>query len=185
MQNQFILAQIGEYLMLQPQSDNFTVQYIFRKSGLYSKITLILSTWFGTGLLPVAPGTFGTLSAIPIILVSDGLGIPYKVLILIIITAAAIWTSGSAQVLLGKNDPPEVVIDEVAGFLFMLFLPLSWTALALGFILFRVFDILKPYPIKKVEKLKGGFGIVFDDLLAGVYAYLCFNIIFYIFPSLF
>ena len=76
------------------------------------------------------------------------------------------------------SDPSEVVIDEVAGFLLTMFLlPLSWLTLGLGFILFRVFDILKPYPIKQAEKLRGGLGIVMDDLVAGIYAHLCVRLI--------
>jgi len=79
---------------------------------------------------------------------------------------------------LDQSDPREIVIDEVAGFLLtMLFLPCSWLTISLGFIFFRFFDILKPYPIKQLEKLRGGFGVVLDDLAAGLYANIIVRII--------
>jgi len=93
---------------------------------------------------------------------------------LVVVTVVAIWASDRTQELLGRTDPSEVVIDEVAGFLVtMLLLPTSWVNMGLGFVLFRFFDIAKPWPVRQAERLKGGFGIVVDDLLAGVYAHLC------------
>jgi len=80
---------------------------------------------------------------------------------------------------MGQDDPKEVVIDEVAGFLLTIYLlPLSWLSIALGFIMFRFFDILKPFPIRRLERIGGGTGIVIDDLVAGVYASLSINILF-------
>ncbi|MDY6971943.1 MAG: phosphatidylglycerophosphatase A [Thermodesulfobacteriota bacterium] len=135
-------------------------------------MALALGTWFGAGLMPIAPGTFGSLAAVPLILVLDYGGAWYRVIALAILFAVGIWASGRCQDLLGENDPPRVVIDEVAGLLLTTFLlPPSWLARILGFTVFRLFDILKPYPIGKVERLKGGVGIVMDDLLAGLYAY--------------
>lgn len=160
------------------QSDNFSLKETFRKSDFSGKIALVLSTWFGTGLLPVAPGTFGTLATVPVVLGLSCLGIWYSVFALITITGIAVWSSNLSRQLLGRNDPSEVVIDEVAGFLVTMFLvPRAWLPLCSGFILFRFFDILKPYPIKKVERLKGGYGIVMDDMLAGLYAHLGVRII--------
>lgn len=159
-------------LMSKSQSDSLSIKKVFGQSGFSGKVALVLSTWFGIGLFPVAPGTIGTLGAIPVVIFLIDLGVLYKSLILVIFTAIAVWVSGRAQDLLKDHDPSAVVIDEVAGFfLTMFFLPFSWLTLGLGFILFRFFDILKPYPIKRLEGLKGGFGIVMDDLLAGLYAY--------------
>ena len=167
--------------MSKSQSDNFSVRDVFRRSGFSEKTALALSTWFGTGLLPVAPGTFGTLATLPLILGLNALGIWYNVLALVTVAGVAIWASDWSQDLLDTNDPPEIVIDEVAGFLVTMFLlPHTWLALALGFILFRFFDIIKPYPVKKVERFKGGFGIVMDDLLAGFYANLGVRIILFL-----
>ena len=91
---------------------------------------------------------------------------------MLIITGIGIWAADRTQDLLRKKDPSAVVIDEVAGFMTaMLLLPMTWSSLLLAFFLFRIFDVLKPFPIKHLEKLKGGFGIVLDDLLAGVYAF--------------
>ena len=158
--------------MSQSQSDNLSIGGIFRKTNFSGKIALILSTWFGTGLLPVAPGTFGSVTAVPIVLGLAYLGIGYTAITISIVVAVAIWSSGRCKKLLGNDDPPVVVIDEVAGFLLTMFLlPSSWLTLGLGFVLFRFFDILKPYPIRKVEKLRGGLGIVGDDLVAGIYAH--------------
>ena len=164
--------------MSKSQSDKFTIWSIFRKADFSGKISLTLSTWFGTGLLPVAPGTFGTLGAVPLVFGLACLGTVPGVFIIVMVVAVAIWASDRSQGLLDNGDPSEVVIDEVAGFLLTMFLlPLSWLTLGLGFILFRVFDIFKPYPIKQAEKLRGGLGIVMDDLVAGICAHLCVRLI--------
>jgi len=160
-------------LMLRDQSDNLSVPDAFRKTGFSGKAALILATWFGSGLMPVTPGTFGTLAAIPFVMLLGYVGGWYNGLGLIIITTVAIWTSQRSHDLLGRADPSEVVIDEVAGFSVTMFLlPLSWESVGLGCILFRFFDIIKPWPVRKAEGLKGGWGIVLDDLLAGIYAHL-------------
>ncbi len=127
------------------------------------------------GYVPGAPGTAGTLAAVGVVYLLSLAGgtILFSVLTLglIIISFA---TAGRCASILGREDPPEVVIDEVCGFLVcMLFVPLNPINLALGFFLFRFFDIAKPFPIRRVERLPGGYGIVMDDVLAGVYGNLC------------
>ena len=157
--------------MSKTRSDNLSVLGIFRESAFSEKIAFVLSTWFGSGLVPFASGTCGTLAAVPLILLLDSLGIRDNVLTVLIAVVIAVWSSGRTRVLLGKSDPSEVVIDEVVGLLLaMALLPKTWLALCLCFVLFRFFDILKPFPIKQLETLKGGFGIVMDDLFAGLYA---------------
>jgi phosphatidylglycerophosphatase A len=164
--------------MSKSQSDNLSFRDAFRGSGFSGKIALILSSWFGTGLSPVAPGTCGTLAAVPLVILAQASSMATGILILVGCTAAALWSSNKTEEMLGSNDPSVVVIDEAAGFLLtMIFLPFSWAALCLGFILFRFFDILKPFPIKRLERLGHGFGIVLDDLLAGLYAYAAARII--------
>jgi phosphatidylglycerophosphatase A len=99
-------------------------------------------------------------------------------LFLMIMIMVAIWASQLVHRLLQRQDPSEVVIDEVAGFLLtMLWIPLSWGTLLAGFLLFRLFDIWKPWPAGPAEKLHGGLGIVLDDLVAGLYANLGLRII--------
>ena len=111
--------------MSKSQSDSL-LKGVFGQSDFSGKIALILSTWFGTGLIPVAPGTFGTLGAIPFIILLIDLGVLYKSLILVIFAAIAVWVSGRTEDLLKDHDPSAVVIDEVAGFfLTMFFLPFS------------------------------------------------------------
>lgn len=163
------------------QSDNLKIIKVIKKVNLLDKIALILSIWFGIGLLPGIPGTLGTAGAIPLYLLGDFLGPKYQLFFLLIIIIGAIWASHRTQSILGKVDPGEIVIDEVAGFLITIILiPFTWRNLIAGFFLFRFFDILKPFPIKKIEKIKGGFGVVLDDLLAGVYAHLSLRLLLYV-----
>jgi len=148
------------------------IRDVFRKSSLSGKIALVLSTWFGTGLFPVAPGTCGTIAAIPVVLLCWKFSITYRILCLAIIIVTATWASDRSQAMLTLPDPPAIVIDEVAGFLLaVFFLPTSWSVICLGFIFFRLFDIIKPFPIKQAERMYGGIGIVMDDILAGLYAW--------------
>lgn len=166
-------------MMSQPQSDTLTFRDAFRAAGFFEKLALCFACWFGAGLMPLAPGTWGTLTAVPLVWVLSHFGEFYEGLGLVLLVPMAIWSSGLCERHLGRNDPSEAVIDEVAGFLLTLFLlPLSWLTLSLGFVLFRFFDIVKPFPIRTIEKkVRGGAGIVLDDLLAGFYANLSLRII--------
>ena len=144
------------------------------KADVPGKTALILSSWFCVGFIPKAPGTFGTIAAVPLVFGMTFLGEIYGGVCLCLFIVLAVLVSGKSREMLGRDDPQEVVIDEVAGFLLTLFLlPLSGLNLALGFVLFRMFDILKPLPIKHSEKIGGGIGIVLDDLIAGVFAHVC------------
>ena len=163
------------------QSDNLGPLQVFKSARLFDKVALVVSIWFGTGLLPGMPGTFGTAGAIPLYLLVNFLHTSYQALFLLILIIVAIWSSHSSQRILGRVDPREIVIDEVAGFLLsVIFIPFTLRNLVAGFFLFRFFDILKPPPIKLIEKkVKGGCGIVFDDLVAGVYAHLSLRFLLY------
>jgi phosphatidylglycerophosphatase A len=150
----------------------------FRKADLPAKLALILSSCFGLGLMPVAQGTFGTLAAIPLAIAIAYLSPVAGACFIFFFILLAISVSGRSARALEKEDPAEVVIDEVAGLLITLFLlPATEFNLCLGFVLFRLFDILKPYPIRKLEKIGGGAGIVLDDLLAGVYGNVCLRLL--------
>ena len=160
-------------MMSEPRSDTLSLKESFKKADLFGKVALALSSWFGAGLMPKAPGTFGTLGALPLAVVMDRVGVFYSAPFLLILIFTALRTAGLSEKLLGRDDPPEVVIDEVAGYATaLLFLPFSFAAFIISFFFFRAFDILKPPPVKLVESIGGGTGIVLDDIVAGLYACL-------------
>ncbi|MFC1531913.1 phosphatidylglycerophosphatase A [Thermodesulfobacteriota bacterium] len=161
--------------MSEHRSDSLTLKEAFQEADFYGKTALLFSSWFGAGLVPGAPGTFGSLAALPPVIIVNYLGIVYAIISLITLIPLAVWASDVSQRLLGRDDPREVVIDEVVGLLIAVFLlPLTWLNIILGFLLFRIFDIFKPFPIGMIDKnIKGGIGIVLDDILAGIYANLC------------
>jgi len=146
------------------------------------KVALVLSIWFGVGLLPGMPGTFGTAGALPLYFLIVALGTWHKIISIAIVLCVAIWSSWRAQCILGRGDAREIVIDEVAGFLLTtVFFPFTWITLVAGFCLFRFFDVLKPPPIRNIERITaGGLGIVLDDLVASVYAMICVWILLYV-----
>lgn len=136
------------------------------------EIVIAAATGAYTGYIPFAPGTFGTIAAIPFCFLLSLLGPIWGALFLIGFFLGAVWIAGEAEGIFGKKDSGRIVIDEIVGFLVALFL-VPWTAksLIVGFVLFRFFDIFKPYPIRMLEsRLAGGWGVVADDVLAGVYA---------------
>lgn len=133
---------------------------------------LFLAFGFGSGLAKKAPGTFGTLAAIPVYyLFAQTSFMVYSVLTLVV-TVVGVWICDRAAKKLDEHDFGGIVWDEIAGYLITLwFVPFSWQALLLGFVLFRFFDILKPWPIKWADKhVQGGLGIMLDDVLAAVFA---------------
>ena len=137
----------------------------------------MLSSWFGVGRLPKAPGTFGSLAALPVVLLMSGLGPVVGAVFLVVFVGLAIRAAAITEQVLGQRDPGVIVVDEVAGMLVALYLlPATWGFLAGGFFLFRLFDIVKPFPIRRLERLPGGAGVVLDDVLAGVFANLALRI---------
>ncbi len=130
----------------------------------------LLATFFYTGLAPKAPGTVGTLAAIPLVLVASLMGsVPY-VIITVVLVLAAIFVAQLYERSVGSHDNSEIVIDEVVGFMMaMALVPITWVSLLVGFVLFRIIDIFKPFPISYLDRnIKGGLGVVIDDLAAGV-----------------
>lgn len=126
----------------------------------------------GAGLAPVAPGTFGTLVGIPFFIAMAGLSLPLYLLITFFMFLVGIWICGRSSAALGVHDHPGIVWDEIVGYLVtMVAVPFAWQWVLLGFALFRLFDILKPWPIRWLDRrVGGGFGIMVDDLLAGIFA---------------
>lgn len=139
----------------------------------------LLAFGFGSGLAPVAPGTFGTLAAIPFYLVLQTLSLPLYLVVVLISAVAGIWICGYAAKQLGVHDHPGIVWDEFVGlWITMIAAPVGWLWLVIGFVLFRIFDILKPWPIRWIDrKVEGGFGIMLDDILAGVFAAVVLQLI--------
>lgn len=150
----------------------------FLRADLRGKIAFLVSSALGAGFFPVAQGTAGTLAGIPFVILLAELDPFAGSALLFLFFILGLWSSHVTCTVLEKKDPAEIVIDEVLGILITFFLvPLSWIHLCLGFVLFRVFDILKPYPIRRLESLEGGFGIMADDLLAGIYANLALRLV--------
>lgn len=141
-------------------------------SQIFKNPTLFLAFGFGFGLIKKAPGTFGTIVAVPIYLSISQTSFGIYSALTIIAIAVGIKICDDAAKLLGEHDFNGIVWDEIAGYLItMWFVSFSWKAVLLGFVLFRFFDILKPFPIKWIdEHVNGGFGIMLDDVLAGIFA---------------
>jgi len=129
-----------------------------------------VATWGGVGYLPLIPGTWGTLAALPLWWLLRPLGFWGYGLALVILVAVSIRVTGVAEVYLGP-DHPAIVFDEVVGLLVALaWAPFAWPWVLSGFTLFRLFDIWKPFPVKYCEQLPGGWGVTLDDLAAGLLA---------------
>jgi phosphatidylglycerophosphatase A len=133
---------------------------------------LFLSSGTYLGYIPLASGTFGTLWGLPIFFFLSVQPFRNQLIILIISIGLAVFVAGQAEKFWGKKDPSRVVIDEIVGYMVTVaWLPFTWTTAILGFFIFRIMDILKPYPIRKIDRsLPGGWGIVLDDVLAGIYS---------------
>lgn len=143
------------------------------------KIVEITATWFYTGYSPVAPGTAGTAAAVVfyLLLFQHMNHLAYSVIV-VLITVLGIYVSSRIVEKSGEKDPSYIVVDEVTGYLVtMLFVPHETRYVILGFILFRVFDIVKPFPARRLEKVYGGYGIVLDDVAAGLWSNIILHLI--------
>lgn len=143
------------------------------------RLVMLLASGFGSGYLPVAPGTWGSLVALPLHYFLSRLSVPVYAASLVGIIALSVLVAGSAEKVLDTKDPGVVVIDEIAGMLVtMIAAPNVWWVYGAGFLLFRLFDIVKPFPANWCDShLQGGIGIVADDLVAGVYALICLQVV--------
>ncbi len=142
----------------------------------------LLSLGFGAGLSPWAPGTAGTLVAIPFFLLLAQLPWYGYLLVVAVAFAAGIYLCQHTSDALGVHDHSGIVWDELVGYwVTMIAVPATWPWIIAGFLLFRFFDIVKPWPVKVADKqVHGGFGVMFDDLLAGLYALACLQILLYL-----
>ena len=131
-----------------------------------------IATAGGLGYAPLAPGTFGSAAGVLIFWLTADWPLAAQLALIAVVTLAGIWASEVGIRHFGRTDPSQVVIDEVAGQLvtFIGVAAIGWQAALLGFLLFRGFDIIKPWPVNRLEALHGGLGIMADDLMAGLYA---------------
>ena len=137
---------------------------------------------FGSGLLPVAPGTAGTLAAIPVYLLLQDLNFNTYLVIVVAMFLGGILVCHYTADRLGVHDHPAIVWDEIVGYLVsMAAAPAGWQWIVAGFVLFRLFDIIKPWPIKWFDRhVGGGFGIMLDDVIAGVFAAIVLQMLVYL-----
>lgn len=141
-----------------------------RPRGARAWTAHVLAVWFGCGHVPVAPGTAGTLGAIPLYLLVRPLGLVAVAATALVVTVVGLWAAGHVERRLGTKDPQIVCIDEVAG-VFVTWLaapPTTWGLIA-GVVLFRIFDQWKPWPARAAERMGGGRGVMLDDVVAGAW----------------
>jgi phosphatidylglycerophosphatase A len=134
------------------------------------RIAYVLAIWFGCGLVPLAPGLAGTLGAVPLYLVLRPHGPLVVLAAAALLTVTGVWASGYVIQKTGQKDPQIIVIDEVAGVLITLAASSpAWTSVLAGFVVFRIFDQWKPWPARSFESLPRGWGVMMDDVAAGVW----------------
>ena len=135
-------------------------------------MSVFLATGFYVGNIPFAPGTFGSLLGLPLCFILAGIQLPPAIIAVVLFIGLAVWVSNNAARTLKRKDPGCIVIDEIAGMMVTLIgVPVHLTSVIIGFILFRILDIAKPFPIRMIDKrLSGGLGIVADDVVAGIFA---------------
>lgn len=145
---------------------------------------LLLATAGGVGYVPFAPGTFGSMVGVALWAVLPSSWITQAIVIVALFVLGS-WSGSVAEHHFGRTDPSQVVIDEVVGILMTLFLnPVGWAGALAGFLIFRVSDIVKPYPSNRFERLPGGVGVMADDAMAAVYANLALRVGIWLAPSL-
>ncbi|WP_455221926.1 phosphatidylglycerophosphatase A family protein [Kaarinaea lacus] len=138
-----------------------------------------LAIGLGSGLAPKAPGTAGTLVAVPLYLLLSSLWLWQYLAVVVAGFLIGIWICGKAARQLGVHDDPSIVWDEIIGYLItMIAVPAGWLWIGIGFVLFRIFDIVKPWPIRTIDqRVRGGLGIMLDDVLAGIYALIVLQLL--------
>ena len=150
-----------------------------------ARLSVAVATALGVGYVPFAPGTFGSLAGLVVFAGVRATGQPAVELAAIVaVFFAGVWAATAAETHFGHIDPGPVVIDEVLGMLVTLTLmPVSMTGVFVGFVLFRVFDVIKPPPCNRFEALPGGWGVMCDDFMAAVYAHVCVRVLAWVAPA--
>ena len=140
---------------------------------MITRLGLFLATVAGVGYAPIAPGTFGSAAGLVVWWLLRSGSTTVQAVAIVVVFIVGTWGSHVAERHFGRTDPGQVVIDEVLGMLITLFLnPVGWGGAFAAFFLFRVFDVIKPYPANRLEQLHGGVGVMADDAMAAVYANL-------------
>lgn len=149
------------------------------------RLAVLLSTSFGIGYAPVAPGTFGSLPGIAIVLLLRRAGISWlELAAIVLLFAVGVWAATKAEEHFGSIDPGPIVLDEVVGMMVTLAtIPVGWAGAALGFLVFRACDVVKPFPARRLERLPGGFGVMSDDVMAGLWANAVMQVTFWCCPQ--
>ncbi len=148
-------------------------------------LSVFVASFGYVGFFPIAPGTAGSLAALALFALIKWAGMPaIEIAAIVAVFAIGVWAAHGTEIAMGRKDPGVVVIDEVLGMLITLaLLPLSLLGIALGFLLFRVLDVVKPYPAAQLEHLHGGLGIMADDAVAGLYAHLALRACVWMVPA--
>ena len=138
-----------------------------------NNLIIIFTTGFYSGYFPIASGTAGTFVGVGLYLLMDKLlPLPYGI-VTFVFFILGILASSKAEIIFGKKDSGKIVIDEIVGFMVTMFaIPSVWGYILAGFFLFRLFDVIKPFPIRRFEKIEGGLGVMLDDFIAGLYVNL-------------
>ncbi len=151
------------------------------------RLAVFVCTFGYVGYAPVAPGTVGSLAGLAVYGLLRAAHAPplAELLVIVALFAAGVWSGTHAERHFGGTDPGPGVIDEVVGMLVTLWLlPATWTIAILGFLIFRVFDVIKPWPAGRLEALHGGLGMMADDVMAAIYANLALRLLVALVPSL-
>jgi phosphatidylglycerophosphatase A len=149
------------------------------------RAAVFIATVVYCGYFPIAPGTVGSAAGL---LVYAGVVWTHsrlvEALVIVAVFAIGTWSATHAERFFGAIDPGPVVIDEVLGQLITLaFIPVGWSGAAAGFFIFRIYDVIKPYPANRLEAVHGGFGVMADDAMAGVYANLTLRLLIWLLPA--
>jgi len=150
-----------------------------------TRLAVFVATVGYCGYFPVAPGTVGSAAGLVVYAIVWAAGSPLLETGLILgLFAAGVWAGTTAERYFGGIDPGPIVIDEVVGMLVTLaFIPVGWSGAAAGFLLFRIFDVIKPFPARQLERLHGGLGVMADDVMAAVYANLSLRLVIWLLPA--
>ena len=149
------------------------------------KAVMFLATGGFVGHIPIAPGTFGSLLGLPLCYALAHISLPWTLVGAVSLIVVAIWISQRAEAITQQKDPGKIVIDEIAGMVVTLIgIPFHLTSMVIGFFIFRALDIIKPFPIRSLERrISGGAGVVMDDVAAGIYGNILVRIILYVFSN--